>query len=313
MLALLATAAAVASSWTVDLSSLWENHGAWPVQSAGAGLCYGLAHDHALAIAPVIYAKKGGVSSWGHASIRVLACVAGELHDYEYEAYKFGPDDRARLAEALGPQPFLEDRPYLRSQRGRLLRYRNEHTVDRGWYGDALAHNREIYELWLPLGAEARDAMWHSLDTAWSAQLDRLHAREPIGETRYHWWSTNCTLVHQESLLRSELTDARDLSARQYPFALLRALEGRDGAVQVVHPSPDLLARLVRRSGSVEALVADVAVGPLEVERGRRIWRAGRRRARAAEAALEHILPSVEPLCIGVARSAAADPRISRP
>ncbi len=300
---LLFTTLTALASWTLDLSSAPENVGAWAVRQHGEQLC-DTGGDRALAVAAVVYAKKGGLSSWGHASVRVLACEDGVLEDYEYEAYKMGPDDRERLAEAHGARPFLEDRTYLRSQHGRLVLYRNRGTVDHGWFGDAIARNREIYELWLPVSPAGANRMWRSLDGAWRDQVERLEARSPLAEIDYRWWSTNCTLVLQSSLPVSGLEGGESLGERRYPFALLRALEVRPDVHRVVHPSADLLARLSRRAGSVDALVTALDTGMMTLEeRTRPAWRSGKKTARSVLTALgEDALATWVPEAVAFAR-----------
>ena len=56
-----------------------------PVARAGAGRCTSRPDGAVLGTAIVVYGRKAGISAWGHASVRFLACEGGRLVDEEVE------------------------------------------------------------------------------------------------------------------------------------------------------------------------------------------------------------------------------------
>jgi len=226
-------------SWVVDPTSLGPAVGSWPVHHAVAcpppddsdPVLAGRSL-HTLAVAAVVYSRKQGTMGWGHASVRALLCLDGELHDAEYEAYRLGPANMGEVRRVLQGESVLDDEAYLRAQRGALFRFRNDAPVDGGFFAASHAANREIYELWLDPEAYDLDAMVLRLEAGLADQLRRLRAREDL-PGRYRVFSTNCTVPLQEVLGHPEWA---------MPFRWLREL--RDEAVlRVLHPSEHLARR----------------------------------------------------------------------
>lgn len=220
--------------WTVDTSSFDAALGTWPVHSTVR--CPEAPPDelHVLGVAVVVYSRKQATMAWGHASLRTLACVGGQVVDREYETYRLSAWNEAQLRREHAGEPFLEG-DWLRTQRGALVLFRNEDPVDQAWYAHAQRRNREIYELWLDVPQEELDAVVRAAE-AWHAdQLVRMRAGTPLDE-RYLPWSRNCTTVLQR-LVPPALQPGSAL-----PFAWLRALEA--GAERrVLYPSAHLLRR----------------------------------------------------------------------
>ncbi len=251
--------------------------------------------DRALAVGVVIHAKKGGTASWGHAAVRVLACEHGEISDYEYETYRLGRSAVPRLREAMGDPELVLDAELLRRERGQRFLFRNDDAVDRGYLGDATRRNRELYEIWLPLDGEELERSWRLLDGAYARQLEAFAGGLPLTEGPYRATSTNCTVPVRQVLGLVGLPGAE----RAFPLAILRDLEERPDVVRVVHPSPHLLARLVREHGG-EAAFIEAASGKLQVERHRPVFRGGRRLSDAVVARLdEELLDDLRPVVLG--------------
>lgn len=224
-----------ATTWVVDASSTALGMGGWPVR--GAIVCAGEAratlHGRALrtqGIAVVVYSRKEGTMSWGHASVRAVGCLDDEPFDREYEVYRLGPGNMGEIRRFLAGEDVLQDAAYLRRERGALFRFRNDDPVDGGFFAQSHAHNREIYELWLDLSPSERDDVVLRLEAALDDQLARLRAREPL-EGTYGALSTNCTVPLQE-LLPGDW---------HLPFRWLRELEDQ-AALRVFHPSHHVLA-----------------------------------------------------------------------
>jgi hypothetical protein len=224
--------------WTVDLDSLGAAQGTWPVHAEvrcpeappGAPVLDG-EPIVALGVAAVFYSRKQGTMAWGHASLRTLYCRGGAVVDREFETYRLSAWNEEQLRYEHAGEPFLDD-PWLRTQRGALVLFRNDDPVDRAFYAEAQAHNREIYELWLDLPQDELDAIVLAAEGWRARQLADLRAHVPQTE-RYVPWTTNCTSVLR--LLPDELEPSSAL-----PFAWLRALED-DARARVLHPSVHLL------------------------------------------------------------------------
>ncbi len=224
--------------WTVDVTAGAPQHR--PVQASLADRCRqdpptGAATHHGLpveglAAAAVIYGKKSGRSTWGHASVRVLLCVGGWPLDVEYEAYRFGPELVTVMAVDHPGRAWLWDDPSRFD--GDLTLLRNQGTVDRAFYATSLARNRELYELWLDWTPTQVEGLFFALEAALSEQEDAFTAGEHP-EYRYQPLGHNCTwpLKFGASACRSPM-----------PFAHLRALE-EQAALRVILPSGHLLAR----------------------------------------------------------------------
>lgn len=225
--------AAGAAEWRVDGTSLAANLGRWPVHAALAETC--AAGDRTVGVAIVVYSRKQGTMAWGHASLRTVRCVGGAVVDREYETYRMSAWNERLFREAHAGEAFL-DGDYLKSQRGALVLFRNADPVDGGWFADAERHNREIYELWLPLPTETLDAIGRAADAWYDAQLVTLRARAPLPE-RYRALSTNCTTVLARLV---GPPDGRDRGP-VLPFAWLRATEA--DTLRVLHPSHALVQR----------------------------------------------------------------------
>ncbi|MEO0604227.1 MAG: hypothetical protein AAF211_22520 [Myxococcota bacterium] len=238
-------AAAVASSWVVDGTSLAAVRGQEPVASHVA--CPPARSDgprlnrralRTLGVAVVAYSKKQGTMTWGHASLRVVHCLDEELVDAEYEAYRLSGWNERQLRDEHRGEGFA-DGPWLTEQRGGLVLFRNPDPVDGGWYAEAQAANREIYEVWLDLSPAELDEVTLAIEARYAAQLSDLRAFEPVGR-RYVAWGDNCTSVFEALPARLR----GDTGAPITPFALVRRLEA-GGWVRgaVLYPSHHLVRR----------------------------------------------------------------------
>jgi hypothetical protein len=237
-----------AVGWRVDGTSLSLNAGRWPMRRAAT--CSGGGGSRTLGVALVVYSRKQATMSWGHASLRVVRCVDGVLGDAEYETYRLSRWNERLFREEHAGEAFL-DGPYLGSQRGALVLFRNPDPVDAGWYGDAQGRNREIYELWLDRTPQQLDAIARGAERWYEEQRATLRAEAPLPE-QYRALSTNCTAVFQRLLGEEE--------PPVMPFAWLRRMEGR-ARLKVLRPSH----ALVRRWGGVPA-------GPVERPRPLLRW-----------------------------------------
>ncbi|MEN0064109.1 MAG: hypothetical protein AAGA48_18290 [Myxococcota bacterium] len=227
---------AAASTWQVDGTSLAVVRGQEPVAthvrcSPNAGL-------HTLGVAVVAYSKKQGTTTWGHASLRVLYCRDGERFDAEYEMYRLSAWNELQLREEHEDEAFAAS-PWLTTQRGKLVLFRNADPVDAGWYGEAQAANREIYEVWLDLSPIEANAVVEHIDAQYAKQLQHLRTHTDL-ESRYVAWGDNCTAVFEA--LPSRVTDATGFPIT--PFAWVRRLHDA-GVVRgrVLYPSHHLVKR----------------------------------------------------------------------
>ena len=218
------TAMAIAAPWVVDGSSLQLNRGRWPVRASAS-----CATDGVLGVAVVVYARKQATMAWGHTSLRTVTCRGGMLVDHEYETYRLSAWNEELL---LAEHPDL-DAADLLAERGALVLFRNVDPVDRGWFAEAQAKNRELYELWLDAPPEALAAIVARAEAWYDAQQIVLAARGELGD-RYRPLSTNCTTVLQRLL---DVPDPPHL-----PFVWLRRLED-DARLRVLHPSHALVLR----------------------------------------------------------------------
>ena len=227
-------------AWTVDLDSLGAREGTWPVHASVA--CPSAPADAplldgeplvTLGVAVVVYSRKQATMAWGHASLRTLYCHGGRLVDREFETYRLSAWNEVQLRHEHAGEAFLDD-PWLRTQRGSLVLFRNDEPVDGAFYAEAQSHNREIYELWLELDQADLDGIVLAAEGWRARQLEDLRARVPF-EGRYVPWTTNCTAVLR--LIPEELHPSSAL-----PFRWLRALED-DARERVLHPSVHLVTR----------------------------------------------------------------------
>ncbi|MEQ1507316.1 MAG: hypothetical protein ABMB14_34120, partial [Myxococcota bacterium] len=216
--------------WLIDGTSLSTNGGRWPVRAAAD--CADR-DDHTLGVALVVYSRKQGTMAWGHASLRTVSCADGAVVDLEYETYRMSRWNAQMLRDEHAGEPFLDDAGYLDRLRGALVLFRNVDPVDRGWFGEAEAHNREVLELWLDRPQDELDAIAAAADRWYATQRDTLRARAPL-DARYRPLSTNCTTVFQRLL---GVDDPPTM-----PFAWLRA-EADDAQLRVLHPSHALVRR----------------------------------------------------------------------
>lgn len=224
-----------ASPWRVDSASLPNNAGRWVMIAAtDCGI------DRVLGVSVVIYSRKQGTMAWGHSSLRTVACRDGALRDTEFETYRLSRWNERMFADEHVGEPYVRD-DLLRRYRGALVLFRNDDPVDRGWFGDAQAHNREIYELWLDLPQETLEKIVLDAERWYEEQHLTMRAGEPLPE-RYRPLSTNCTHVLVR-LLGAPLAGVLGAGVPPHlPFAWLRLLE--DGALlRVLHPSHALVAR----------------------------------------------------------------------
>ena len=235
---------AVASTWVVDGTSLPIHYGRRPVEHhipcpeapPDAPTLQGRTLD-TLAVALVAYSKKQGTMTWGHASLRTLYCLDGELVDAEYEMYRLSNWNESILRSEHRKEAFAHD-PWLSTQRGKKVLFRNLDAVDHGWFGDSQAENREIYEVWLEMDLRERNEVVLKVEAAWDAQLAQFRARAPLPE-RFHMIWNNCTSLFLEVLPK------RFHGPNQgpvTPFAWVRRLE-EDALAKVLHPSHYLVRR----------------------------------------------------------------------
>jgi hypothetical protein len=228
--AVASTPAGAADDWTIDGTSLALNAGRWPMRRAA--ICRGRRGTRTLGVAAVVYSRKQGTMAWGHASLRVVRCVDGALSDAEYETYRLSGWNEQLFREEHAGEAFL-DGSYLREQRGALVLFRNPDPVDAGWYGDAQARNREIYEMWLDRRPAELDAIAAGAERWYDEQLATLRATRPLPE-RYRALTVNCTALFQRLL---GVEDPPTL-----PFAWLRRLSS-GARLRVLHPSHALVRR----------------------------------------------------------------------
>ena len=235
-------ASALGSSWVVDGTSLPAHYGSRPVEAAV--VCEAAAANaptvrgepmEALGIAVVAYSKKQGTMTWGHASLRVQYCLGGELVDAEFEMYRLSAWNEVMLRKEHAGEPFATD-PWLTTQRGAKVLFRNVEAVDRGWFGDAQAQNREIYAVWLDLTPEERNRVVVQLEQLYDAQRERFRRREALSE-RFRMVTNNCTSLF-EAVLPERLWSGRPVT----PFAWVRQLEER-ALARVLYPSHYLVRR----------------------------------------------------------------------
>ena len=224
---------AEAAPWQVDGSSLALNAGRWVVRAA---VECPEAGARTLGVAAVVYSRKQGTMAWGHSSLRTVRCRQGELLDREYEVYRLaGWNEQMFLDEHRG-EPYA-DPEHLRQYRGALVLFRNPDPVDGGWFGEAQAHNREIYELWLDLPQQDLDRIAEQAERWYEEQRETLLAGGELAE-RYRALSTNCTAV-----LARLLSEPLGLEhPPTLPFGWMRLLEER-AFLRVLHPSHALAAR----------------------------------------------------------------------
>ncbi|MCB9676925.1 MAG: hypothetical protein H6737_17550 [Alphaproteobacteria bacterium] len=230
MIALVVAALAGGPELAVDWTGL---SGTRPVERH-APACAG---DAVLGAALVTYSRKGGLSAWGHSSLRFWVCDAGRIADIELEAYRLSRNERAILMER---HPDL-DPAHLRSQAGSLVVFRNDGPVDNGFYGQMQARNRDILELWLDPAKIDVQALYARSITLWEAQMHALRTGGALTE-RYRGLGPNCT-----ALFRGLATRGRPVT----PFAWYRRFVD-DAGLRVLHPGHHTARRLVR-TGEREA------------------------------------------------------------
>lgn len=269
---------------------------AWPEDASGERAVG--APWRVLGAAVLIYSKKSGISSWGHTSWRFLACREHELVDLEFEYYAFSRESQEGMPELFPDRSFATDAAYLRSQRGRLFLFRNEGSSDFGYLGEALAENREIYELWLDLPDEELVELFSAVNRRYAEQLARMDRREPLPQP-YQALGRNCTTG-----LQLHLGGVRGIG-RVFPFAYLRHLweeaPGMPGIrLAVFYPSHHALQRLTELHGGVEAGVAALSAGQVSVEPMHPVFRRPAALGPELRAALDRhaprVLPAVEAL-----------------
>lgn len=231
-----------------------------------------------LGAAVMVLARKGGPSFWGHVSLRFLSCVGGQVQDTQYEYYRVGSRTLALfpdLFEDVVPAP---DPAYMKRQRGRLVLRRAAPAADRGFIGQQLARNREIYAFWLKLSPAELGRMYRTNLERYQAQTDRLLNSVDLPDT-YQGLGKNCTWHLRQDLpaVMPEPIGQR-MTKRVFPMAILRDLEKVPVALAVVHVGSYGLRRLAARLGGVKDLGAAWAAsdGVVEVARFRPIFRKAR-------------------------------------
>lgn len=256
LLGLLLGVARAAPTWTLDLSSQPLAAEAQPVARAGARRCARVADGAVLGTAIVVYGRKAGLSAWGHASVRFLACEGGALVDEEVELYRFTRRTFDKLPQRHPGAAFAADRRTLRTNRGRLYLRVVPDPVDSGQYARELARNREIHELWLPLEPAAARALRADFHGRVAAQTRAFAAGEPIPEGRYVGMGRNCTVPVRNA--RAVLEGTTGEAPGVYPLRILSDLEAHPGVVRVLHPSAHAFRRALEAAGGQQAFVADL-------------------------------------------------------
>jgi hypothetical protein len=217
----------------------------------------------------VTYSRKGGLSTWGHSAMRFQVCTDGRFRDVEFEAFRLSPNEqRILLDEVDGLDP-----AHLESQQGALVWFANEPVVDRGFYHQMQARNRDVLELWLDPADGDLASIYEALDARYREQIRRLWAHEPL-PVRYRALGPNCTAVLADLPGRRAIT----------PFAYLRRFEAA-ARRRVLHPSHH----------TVRKLLADRARVPERIPRPAPVFR-WTRRLGDAEDALGEVLRTARPV-----------------
>ncbi|MCA9490596.1 MAG: hypothetical protein KC621_11765 [Myxococcales bacterium] len=215
--------------WRVDASPIAAEAGVWPLSSVSPCPEGELVP---LGVAIVIYGRRSGASTYGHASLRTTWCEAGGFHDAEYEVYRLGGWNEQMLRAEHAGEPWVEEA--LDEQRGAAVLFRVEHPVDGGWYRESMLDNREPYELWLDLPEERAVRVIREAEAWYEEQRASLAAHEPLTPS-YLLWKRNCTLV-----LRRLLPELDPGSA--LPFVWMRSIE-EEVPLRVMHPSSAVARR----------------------------------------------------------------------
>jgi len=237
---------ALAGPPRLDVSSLVPSTS--PVASRVDGVCAGRPDD-VYAVAVVIYGRQKGRSTWGHISLRFLACQSGRFRDVEFEATRVDDTLVDWYASVFPNEEWFYAPDFLELQHDRLVLFRNRSPVDTGLYRDELDKNREVTELWMPWsGAEAL-AMLQELDADYAAQLAELRRGERVDRPDYKPFSTNCTLP----IRRMATAMSWDTVDSVFPMVWLRQLEDHPDVAVVVHPSSHVLAQIQHETGDLKA------------------------------------------------------------
>ncbi len=266
-----AGASAAPPLYELDWTGLSVDH---PVR-AHAPDCSGVAGTRVLRGALVTYSRKGGLSTWGHSSVRFQVCEGRQFRDVEFEAFRLSANERAILLEEypdLNPE-------HLESQAGALVWFANEPVVDRGFYHQMQARNRDIFELWFEPDraiAEGVDltTLYEALDQRHRTQLARLRAHRNL-EVRYRALGPNCTAVFAD-------LDLPGIT----PFAYLRRFEDQAHR-RVMHPSHHTVRRLLA-SGPQDV--------PAFIPRPSPVFRWSPQLSPSVQADLEVVLQSARPV-----------------
>lgn len=229
------------SSWVVDGTSLGVHYGREPVADsvrcpipeADAPKLRGQPLT-TLGVAVVAYSKKQGTMTWGHASLRAVYCLDRTPTDVEYEVYRLSAWNEGILRQEHAGEAFAEG-PWLSTQRGAQVLFRNAAPVDGGWFGDQQAQNREIYVSWLRLEPSERNRIVLEIEARWEAQREGLRAYADL-PTRFRWIQDNCTSLFH--VLPERLGVGRPIT----PFAWTRRLAPHT-VLPVLHPSHHLVRR----------------------------------------------------------------------
>jgi len=253
-LALLLGTVAAAPVWRLDLSSQRLAADARPVAVAAAGRCAGRDDGDVLGTAIVVYGRKAGISAWGHASVRFLACVSGRLVDEEVEAYRFSRRTFAKLPDRHPGTAFATAPGTLQRNRGRLYLRIVLDPVDDAHYARELERNREIHELWLPLPPATARSLRTDLHARVAAQQAAFQSNQPIPEGRYFSMGRNCTVPVRSA--RAALQGTAGEAPGVYPFRILADLEAHPGVVHVLHPSEHAMHVALDAAGSREILTS---------------------------------------------------------
>jgi hypothetical protein len=256
-----------------------------------------------LGAAVVVYSRKSGNSTWGHASWRFLGCRGGAVVDEEYEDYKLTESNLEAVRLEHAGEPFAADATYLDGLLGSLFLFRNDQPADHGSYAEAIRNNREIYELWLDVDDDALRSLHAYTTGRYAEQLGRLRAREALPEA-YHATTLNCTTGFQRQLEPLRWPYAI------FPFAYLRKLLHEQRVeLAVTYPSRSELLRLEARAGGLVPWLAAEGAHP-EVKRRHPVFRRPGELPRSLTSALSAgIGPTATPAIVGLARVQASQDR----
>ena len=272
---------------TLDYSALDPAASGYPVAREGRVLCGvdGAPDGAVLAAAIVTYGRRPGRSTWGHTSLRFLACEGGILRDVEYEYYRMDDSIERFFQRVHVGEEWTTDHAFLKRQYGQLVVVRNDRPADGGYYAVELGKNREVVEAWMPWSAELRQRLLATLDRRYTAQIARLATRTDLKGPRYEPMGINCTL-HIREALAAEKESEDGLVGSVFPFQNLQDLEARADVGLVLHPSTHVLRREIH-DGTLPRVVSAIPKG---------LWR--RRMSPSQSEQVNAALPAATPVVV---------------